>query len=168
MDVHWVAPHLALGAKVAPDALASLGREHGVTAVVDLRDEDCDDADVLARAGIDFLHLPTPDRHPPSVGDLDRGVAFVRRRLADGGRVLIHCEHGVGRSAVLALCVLCDAGEAPLDALIRAKDAREAVSPSPDQFEGWRRWLRSRGIEPPDAHAFGCIAYRHLAQKESA
>ena len=46
---------------------------------------------------------------------------------------------------------------------MRAKDARELVSPSYAQYQGWAEWLRSRGKTAPDYHTFGCIAYRHLA-----
>ena len=48
---------------------------------------------------------------------LDDGVAFVNRHLDRGERVLVHCEHGIGRSATLALCVLVSRGMEPLDAL---------------------------------------------------
>jgi protein-tyrosine phosphatase len=77
--------------------------------------------------------------------------------------VLIHCQHGIGRSALLSLCVLVDQGMEPLNALRLAKDARELISPSLSQYQGWAEWLASRGIAAPDYHSFGCIAYRHLA-----
>jgi len=60
--------------------------------------------------------------------------------------------------------VLVDQGWAPLDALTLAKDRRAQVSPSRSQYEGWAAWLRARGVDAPDYHSFGCIAYRHLAQ----
>jgi protein-tyrosine phosphatase len=91
-------------------------------------------------------------------------VAFVRDHTRRGEKVLIHCQHGIGRSALLALCVLVDEGWHPLDALVHIKDRREIVSPSREQYEGWTRWLRSRSVAAPDYHTFGCIAYRHLAQ----
>jgi protein-tyrosine phosphatase len=94
---------------------------------------------------------------------LKAGVQFVRRQIADGKRVLIHCQHGIGRSALLALCVLVDQGWEPLAAVAHAKDCRAAVSPSRSQYDGWAAWLESRGKSPPDYHSFGCIAYRHLA-----
>jgi protein-tyrosine phosphatase len=92
------------------------------------------------------------------------GVAYVRAKVAEGGRVLIHCQHGIGRSALLALCVLVDQGHEPLAALKLAKDKRELVSPSQSQYEGWAEWLRRNGHPVPDYHSFGCIAYRHLAR----
>jgi protein-tyrosine phosphatase len=118
---------------------------------------------VLDAARIDFLHLPTPDLEPASVEMLERGVQFVRAHAAVGERVLIHCQHGIGRSALLALCVLVDGGWEPLRALKHAKDVRAVVSPSYSQYQGWAAWLASRGKSAPDYHSFGCIAYRHLA-----
>ena len=167
LDFHWVHPQIAVGACFAPGEEAAL-KAAGVDAVVDLRDEDRNDAAALAAAGVELLHLPTPDMHPPRLEDLDTGVAFVRARMASGERVLIHCRHGIGRSATLALCALAEAGVTPLDAITAAKDAREKVSPSPEQYEGWKAWLAARGLEPPDFHTFGCIAYRHLADEAKA
>jgi protein-tyrosine phosphatase len=162
-DFHWLTDQLALGRAFPSHEAATLARVHGIGAVVDLRAEDCDDETELQAAGIDFLHLPTPDLEPATHEHLERGVSFVRERIARNGRVLIHCQHGIGRSALLALCVLVDQGWEPLAALTHAKDRRELVSPSYAQYEGWRSWLAARGVGAPDYHAFGCVAYRHLA-----
>jgi len=163
-DFHWLTECLAVGGCFPAERTEELARDHAIGAVVDLRQEGCDDEERLRAANIDFLHLPTPDLEPASHEHLERGVAFVRERTCRGDKVLIHCQHGIGRSALLALCVLVDNGWEPLDALIHIKDCREVVSPSRSQYEGWSRWLKSRGLAAPDYHSFGCIAYRHLAQ----
>jgi protein-tyrosine phosphatase len=162
-DFHWLTDHLAVGACFPIEHARRLAEEHGIGAIVDLREEDCDDEARLRVAGIDFLHLPTPDLEPASMAMLARGVDFVRSRIGQGKRVLIHCQHGIGRSALLGLCVLVDQGWDPLDALAHAKNCREAVSPSRAQYDGWAAWLEARGKAVPDYHSFGCIAYRHLA-----
>jgi predicted protein tyrosine phosphatase len=159
----WITDDLAVGGCFPIERAAHLAAEHGIGAVVDLRQEACDDEAELAAAGLAFLHLPTPDLDPVSVAMLDSGVAFARDRIAAGDKLLIHCQHGVGRSALLALCLMVDQGWEPLDALSQAKDRRAAISPSPSQYQGWVRWLEHRGKAAPDFHAFGCIAYRHLA-----
>ena len=164
-DFHWLTEQLALGAAFPNEVAPQLGSTHGIAAIIDLRAEDCDDEESLRQAGIAFLHLPTPDLHPATSEHLEQGVAFVRARLDRGEKVLIHCQHGIGRSALLALCVLVDLGFEPLDALRHAKDRRESVSPSRLQYEGWRTWLEARGFAAPDYHSFGCIAYRHLVTK---
>lgn len=163
-NFHWLTEHVAVGGCFPNARAAELAERHGIRAVVDLRAEQCDDERALHAAGIDFLHLPTPDLEPASHEHLEIGVAFVRDHVQRGDRILIHCQHGIGRSALLALCVLVDQGWQPLDALTHAKDRRERVSPSLSQYEGWAAWLRARGAPVPDYHTFGCIAYRHLAQ----
>lgn len=165
LDFHWLQPDLAVGGAFPVDQALRLATEHGIGAVVDLREEACDDAGALAACGIDFLHLPTPDQLGVTTPKLDAAVAFVRRAAVARRRTLIHCRHGIGRSAVAALCVLADRGVPPLEALTLAKDAREQVSPSASQHAAWCAWLQLRTpFEPPSYHAFGCIAYRHLAQ----
>lgn len=162
-DLHWLTDELAVGGRFPIERAAHLANRFAIRAIVDLRQEDCDDRDRLSACSIDLLHLPTPDFEPASPDMLDCGVQFVRARLARGEKVLIHCQQGIGRSALLALCVLVDEGWQPLDALVHAKDRRECVSPSRLQYEGWCAWLATRGIAAPDYHTFGCIAYRHLA-----
>ena len=163
-DFHWLTDSLAIGGSFACEHADRLARDHGIGAAIDLRSEDCDDEQQLRAAGIAFLHLPTPDLAPASLAMLDRGVAFAREHIDGGAKVLIHCQHGIGRSALLALCVLVDLGFEPLEALAHAKNCRSAVSPSYDQYRGWAKWLEQHGRAAPDYHSFGCIAYRHLAQ----
>ena len=162
-DFQWLTERLAVGGCFPIERAEELAKTHGIKAVIDLREEDRDDEERLRAAGIHFLHLPTPDLQPASTQMLDRGVEFARQHIRGGDKVLIHCQHGIGRSALLALCVLVDQGCEPLDALMLAKDARELVSPSFEQYRGWAEWLRSHGKAAPDYHTFGCIAYRHLA-----
>ena len=163
-DISWLTEQLAVGGCFPLERALDLAEDHRIRAVIDLREEDRDDAQRLRDAGIDFLHLPTRDLEPATIDMLDAGVRFARRYLDGGERVLIHCQHGIGRSPLLALCVLVDLGWEPLKALEHAKDCRAVVSPSRSQYEGWAKWLERRGKPAPDYHTFGCIAYRHLAQ----
>lgn len=162
-DFHWLTSELAVGGCFPNERAGELARIHSIAAVIDLRQEDCDDERLLRDHGIDFLHLPTPDLAPASIDMLDQGVSFACDHIGAGHKVLVHCQHGIGRSALLALCVLVEHGWEPLDALEHAKNARSAVSPSYAQYEGWAEWLRSRGKAPPDYHRFGCVAYRQSA-----
>jgi protein tyrosine phosphatase (PTP) superfamily phosphohydrolase (DUF442 family) len=163
----WVAPDLAVGGSFPAGVAARLAAEHGVGAVVDLRAEACDDAEELEACGLTFLHLPTEDLCGVSQAGLDEGVAFARRMTAEGRKLLVHCHHGIGRSATLALCILVDRGVAPLTALIQAKDARWLVSPSESQYQAWSAWVarRAPAAAMPSYHEFGIVAYRHLAQQ---
>jgi predicted protein tyrosine phosphatase len=168
LSIDWLTDKLALGGCFPAGAAAELARTHRCHYVVDVREEACDDAVSLRRHGISLLHLPTEDRCAISPAMLARGVAWVRQALGAGGRVLIHCHHGIGRSALLALCVLVADGRDPLDAMTLIKDARPVVSPSPEQLEAFiafvERTRRASGVPAsvPTFDALAWIAYRHL------
>jgi protein-tyrosine phosphatase len=130
--------------------------------VVDVRGECCDDEEVLRRHGVVLLSLPTQDRCAVSQRMLDDGVRWVVAQLDAGHRVHIHCEYGIGRSALLALCVLAARGEDPLEALRTVKRARWKVSPSPEQLGGFRTWLERHGMAAPPLQPLFEIAYAHL------
>jgi len=105
LNMSWVNQHLAVGGRIHPGdikALALIGVRH----VVDTRAEYCDDREALARENIELLYLPTPDTHPLNIEQLMQGTAWVNERLNRGEHVLIHCEHGVGRSVLLTCAVL--------------------------------------------------------------
>ena len=168
LNLAWITPQLAVGGSFPSERAEELARAHGVAAVVDLRAEACDDEAVLRRCGLTLLHLPTEDMCGVDAVQLERGVLFANASLDRGERLLIHCEHGIGRSATLALCVLVSRGMQPLAALELAKSRRSLVSPSPAQYEAWTEWLREWAHNHdvpwsvPDFEAFKAIAYRHL------
>lgn len=164
VNFDWVAPDLAVGGRFPCGVATQLAREHGVGAVIDLRSEACDDTAELTGCGLRFLHLPTPDTMGVCQPMLDTGVSFAREARAEGRRLLIHCEHGIGRSATLALCVLVDRGVAPLEALAAAKDARHLISPSESQYRAWTGWIARHWpqVAIPTFHEFGMIAYRRI------
>jgi Dual specificity phosphatase, catalytic domain len=165
VDFDWVTTSLAVGARLNDDAWGRLANELGVRRVVDVRLEACDDAALLSTHGIVLLHLPTQDCCALAPEAIDRGVAWVTGEIARGERVLIHCQHGIGRSALLALCVLVRLGRAPLDAMRALKDARECVSPGPEQLDAFVQFC-GRGpapdAHPPSVDELSRIAWRHL------
>jgi protein-tyrosine phosphatase len=163
LDLTWITDVLAIGGAFAATSIPVLVRDHGVGAIVDLRAEQCDDRAVLAKHRIPLLHLPTPDHHPISDPMLATGVAFVIEQWAARVRVLVHCQFGIGRSVLLALCALVEGGMGPLEAVTLAKQRRSRVSPSLAQYEAWSRWLTRRGHVPPTFEDFARVAYARVA-----
>ena len=167
-NLSWITPDLAVGGRFPVEQAEHLAGALGLRAVVDLRAEESDDEILLAHHGLTLLHLPTADLCAVSLPMLEKGVAFVNRRLDRGERVLVHCEHGIGRSATLALCVLVGQGHEPLEALELSKTRRGLISPSPAQYHAWTEWLARfaretrAGWDIPSFDAFKAIAYRHL------
>ena len=167
-NLTWITDTLAIGGSFPSDRAAALARSLAIRAVVDLRAESRHDEMLLQQSGLAFLYLPTEDHCAITQPMLDDWLAFVSPYLDRGERVLVHCEHGIGRSATLALCVLVSRGLAPLEALELAKSRRSLVSPSPAQYHAWVEWLaRWKSVsgsdwEIPGFNAFRAIAYRHL------
>jgi protein-tyrosine phosphatase len=63
--------------------------------------------DRCVAAGITFLSLPIQDRGvPPSLAKARDVVAICKMRLTAGDSVIIHCRAGIGRSSMIAACVL--------------------------------------------------------------
>lgn len=140
LDLSWIVPRLAVGGRLPRGAEAAVAAL-GISAVVDLRVEARDDEEALRSVGVELHHLPVEDGMGCSRGALQRGVAWVAARLDGGRSVLVHCQHGIGRSALLACCVLADQGRDPLEALRLTRSRRSIVSPSRAQLTAYLEWL---------------------------
>jgi protein-tyrosine phosphatase len=89
-------------------------------------------------AGITFLSLPIPDRGvPASLTKTRELVAACKERLAAGDGVIIHCRAGIGRSSMIAACVLVALGHGPDEAFIRIATARGLPVPDTQAQAEW-------------------------------
>ncbi len=92
---------------------ATLGIPHFETAVI--------------AAGLPWVFAPMTDggvsdaRFERDWVELGSRVRAISR---DGGRVLVHCRAGLGRTGLVAACLLIDFGAAPADALARVRVGR--------------------------------------------
>lgn len=119
----WLCGKHAIGAD--PEAaLARIGAEVGTGTVVcltqrgELDDRYPEYVEWLAthRDGR-AVWFPIPDLHAPALGELLPLLDEIGRRLAAGGRVLMHCAAGIGRAGTVAVCVLMRHGLSRDDAL---------------------------------------------------
>ena len=82
----------------------------------------------FAQAGIRWLHLPIPDYGVPDrhgSARWDREIAPVLHDvLSGGGRLLIHCRAGCGRTGMIVLRLMIERGEVVGEALPRLRQAR--------------------------------------------
>ena len=132
LNMSWVNPTLAVGGRIRPEDIHTLGLS-GVTHVVDTRSEYQDDEEALAKEHIQLLYLPTPDTYPLTVEQLTEGAKWANEQIKDGGRVLIHCEHGVGRSVLLTCATLMYSGMSAHDALALVQQKRWQAAPNERQ-----------------------------------
>ena len=139
LDMTWITTHLAVGGRIHSEDIKALAAA-GVTHVVDTRSEHCDDAEALAKEHIELLHLPTDDTRPLTIEQMLQGSQWVQERMAKGGRVLIHCEHGVGRSVQLTCAVLIYDGMQAQDALQLVQQKRWQAAPNHRQVRRLREF----------------------------
>ncbi len=139
LNMSWVTGHLAVGGRVRPEDIKPLSLL-GITHVVDTRSEYCDDKQALAQEQIELLHLPTRDTFPLTVEQLLQGAEWVQQQIHNGGRVLIHCEHGVGRSVLLTCAVLVAEGMHAQDALNLIQRKRWQAAPNQRQISRLREF----------------------------
>jgi len=91
----------------------------------------------VAARGIELLHCPIPDVSVPA---LDDARSLVRELIARREQpILIHCIGGLGRTGVIAGCLLRALDVAPDEALRRLAAARGAECP---ETPGQRRFVR--------------------------
>ncbi len=132
LNMSWVNEHLAVGGRIRPEDMHALGLS-GVTHVIDTRSEYEDDEEALQKENITLLYLPTPDTYPLSVEQLAEGAKWANEQIKKGGRVLIHCEHGVGRSVLLTCATLVQDGMSGRDALVLVQQKRWQAAPNERQ-----------------------------------
>jgi protein-tyrosine phosphatase len=139
LNMSWVNSQLAVGGRIRPADIQALARV-GVTHVIDTRSEYADDVEALAREHIELLYLPTPDTHALSIEQLMQGASWANDRILHGGRVLIHCEHGVGRSVLLTCATLVYDGMHARDALDLVQEKRWQAAPNHRQIQRLREF----------------------------
>jgi len=142
-----VLPSLYIGsAPTSAEEFEALRRDSGVTALVSLQT----DADLAIR-GLSWAEqvrwsraeriaahrLPIEDWSPQAVIErLDEAVELLRRLLAEGQVVYLHCTAGVNRSPSIALGYLVKVQHLPLaEALQIVRRARPAAQPYPEVLE---------------------------------
>jgi protein-tyrosine phosphatase len=132
----WIEPQLAVGGSFCPEQAELLAVDLQIRHVLDARAEARDDELALRVHGIELLHVPAADHHAHSIAELEAAVGWVLERLSRDESVLVHCEHGIGRSVLIALCVLVRGGShQPGQASHWLKQQRPCASPSPAQLE---------------------------------
>ena len=90
------------------------------------------------REGIEFLALPIPDRDvPTSESELTAVLERVNLGLSSGKNTLIHCRQGVGRTGLVAACLLITTGLDPAAAIAKVSAARGVSVPETREQRQW-------------------------------
>jgi len=101
---------------------------------LDLRDE----AGEAKTQGMEFASFPIPDRQiPRSETKWAELLEGLTRTLSEGKNVVVHCRHGIGRSGLVAACLLVRRGISPGAAVEMVSSARGVSVPETPEQRDW-------------------------------
>lgn len=88
--------------------------------------------------GMDFTSFPIPDRQVPrSEAKFAEVLESAARALSAGKNVLVHCRQGIGRSGLVAACLLVKKGMSPGAAIASVSAARGVSIPETAEQRDW-------------------------------
>jgi len=93
--------------------------------------------------GIRWLHLPIVDVGIPDwrfEAQWDTAGKELRQVLVDGGRVVLHCRGGLGRTGMIAALLLVEFGLDPSAAIAAVRQARPGAIQTIEQEDYVRRY----------------------------
>jgi protein-tyrosine phosphatase len=98
-----------------------------------------EESQIAKSLGLWFASLPIPDRHiPSSPSEVTPILDNLEEELATGNNIVIHCRQGVGRSGMIAACLLVMRGMSAESAIREVEKVRGTAVP---ETEEQRRWI---------------------------
>ena len=115
---------------------------------------------VAEAVGLEWHHLPIPDMQVPDER-FERRWTYtghvLRRKLAAGERVLLHCRGGLGRTGMIAARLAIELGAVPDAALGAVRKARPGTVETPLQEAYVRACRPSRTDDAQAGRVLGCL-----------
>ena len=120
-------------------------KEIGVDTVVSLltQPEEAElsliqESELVRRKGLVFINFPIADYSVPGSQSATRQfIDELKDQLFRGNKVGIHCRQGIGRSSLVAACVLVALGESSLSAFRQIENARGTSVPDTIEQKNW-------------------------------
>ena len=108
-------------------------KQHGISAIIDVRSEDKDDEKAIKELGMAYLNIPVDDAYTPTKKQLTKAINFANKFLDKNQKILVHCQNGYGRSPLIAIGILVNHGLEPMDAVGIIEDKHPFASFTPRQ-----------------------------------
>lgn len=133
----WLADEIHSWHEAGLDIIVSLLTPH------EIEELDLGGEEELSQAqDIEFISFPIPDREVPTSRQAMIDLAHkLETALASRKGVGLHCRQGIGRSSLIAACVLIASGENPAEVFERISTARGRSVPDTVEQKEWVKAL---------------------------
>jgi protein-tyrosine phosphatase len=96
------------------------------------------EAECCQKNGIEFVSFPIEDRSvPDSILEFGELLDSTQKYLNDGRAVVVHCRAGIGRSSLIAACLLLRNGFSVESAFEALSEARGCPVPDTPEQRAW-------------------------------
>ena len=100
-EITWMTSQMAVGH--APMSFTDIDRikDAGIDAIINLCGEYCDLHEIEKQSGFEVYYLPIPDECAPDLEAIEQALSWLDEAIYLDKKILIHCKHGLGRTATL-------------------------------------------------------------------
>lgn len=119
-DISTITNFISIGGSTTIEGLS----KKGISAIVDLRNEDMDDPIQLEKYSIDYLRVGLMDRGIPTKTQTKEIMNWIHEKINRGNKVFIHCNLGRGRAPTMACLYLISEGMTSSDSISLVKKNR--------------------------------------------
>jgi atypical dual specificity phosphatase len=109
-------------------------KDEEVVAIISLTSEPVDAA-LAGEYDIEIVHLPVVDMAPPTLDQMHQFADFALPCIDGGGRVVVQCGAGLGRTGTFLACYLVARGMSAEEAIIEVRRKRPGSIESAGQEE---------------------------------
>ncbi|HET6973681.1 MAG TPA: hypothetical protein VFH96_06620 [Pyrinomonadaceae bacterium] len=96
------------------------------------------EAEIVKRSGLTYISSPIADYSVPASKTVMQQLATeLNNQLSRGACIGVHCRQGIGRSSLVAACVLVTSGESPQSAFEYIELARGRSVPDTAEQKQW-------------------------------
>ena len=118
-------------------------KENGFEVIVSLTEFPLNEA-LVEEFGFSVKHIPVRDFEAPTLEQVKDFIAFAEKARAEGKKLVVHCDAGIGRTGTVLACYLVSKGYNAAKAIEEVRVKRPGSVETIEQEELVMKYERSR------------------------